>query len=102
MLAHQDNMGNKEFIKRGDVQFTSAGTGISHSEFNGSDKDWVHFLQIWVEPSASGLKPSYTTKHFSDEEKKNKLRLIVAPNVSRKIQKSKFHLNMNSATLYII
>jgi hypothetical protein len=80
MLAHQDNMGNKEFIKRGDVQFTSAGTGISHSEFNGSDKDWVHFLQIWVEPSASGLKPSYNTKHFSDEEKKNKLRLIVAPN----------------------
>ncbi len=81
-LAHQDSMKNKELIKRGDVQFTSAGSGIFHSEFNGSDKDWVHFIQVWIEPSRNGLKPAYTTKHFSDEEKKNKLRLIVSPNVS--------------------
>lgn len=75
-------MKNKELIKRGDVQFTSAGSGIYHSEFNGSDEDWVHFLQVWIEPRQDGLKPSYTTKHFSDEEKKNQLRLIIAPNVS--------------------
>jgi hypothetical protein len=81
-LAHQDSMGHKELINRGDVQFTSAGSGIAHSEFNGSDKDWVHFLQVWVEPSKDDLKPSYTTKHFSDEEKKNKLRLIISPSVS--------------------
>jgi hypothetical protein len=79
-LAHQDSMKNKELIKRGDVQFTSAGSGIYHSEFNGSDEDWVHFLQVWIEPRQDGLKPSYTTKHFSDEEKKNQLRLIIAPN----------------------
>jgi redox-sensitive bicupin YhaK (pirin superfamily) len=81
-LAHQDSMKNKELIKRGDVQFTSAGSGIYHSEFNGSDEDWVHFLQVWIEPRQDGLKPSYTTKHFSDEEKNNQLRLIIAPNVS--------------------
>jgi redox-sensitive bicupin YhaK (pirin superfamily) len=81
-LAHEDSLGHRELINRGDVQFTSAGTGLTHSEFNGSDTDWVHFIQIWVSPSESNLKPAYATKHFSDEEKKNKLRVIVSPNVS--------------------
>jgi hypothetical protein len=79
-LAHEDSLGHRELINRGDVQFTSAGTGLTHSEFNGSDTDWVHFIQIWVSPSESNLKPAYATKHFSDEEKKNKLRVIVSPN----------------------
>eukprot|EP00026_Physarum_polycephalum_P014011 Phypoly_transcript_14477.p1 GENE.Phypoly_transcript_14477~~Phypoly_transcript_14477.p1 ORF type:complete len:243 (+),score=38.68 Phypoly_transcript_14477:127-855(+) len=81
-LAHKDSMGNRETIKRGDVQFTSAGTGILHSEFNGSNSDWVHFLQIWVKPNVSGIEPSYQTKHFAEEEKKDKLRLIVSPDGS--------------------
>jgi len=75
-------MGNKELIKRGDVQMTSAGTGITHSEFNESDQIPAHFIQIWMKPDKIGLQPAYYTKHFSDEEKKNKLCLIVAPNVS--------------------
>jgi redox-sensitive bicupin YhaK (pirin superfamily) len=87
-LAHKDSMGNMELIKRGDVQMTSAGTGISHSEFNDSETDPVHFIQIWIEPSKKGLMPAYYTKHFSDEEKKNKLRLIVAPNVSAHLSNS--------------
>ncbi len=80
-LAHKDSMGNKEIITRGDVQMTSAGTGITHSEFNDSDQEPVHFVQIWIKPNKDGLQPAYYTRHFSDEEKKNKLRLIVAPNV---------------------
>jgi hypothetical protein len=81
-LAHEDSLGHKELINRGDVQFTSAGSGLSHSEFNGSDRDSVHLLQIWISPSESNLKPSYSTKSFSDDEKKDKLRLIVSPKVS--------------------
>jgi len=78
-LRHNDSMGNTEVLGRGAVQFTSAGTGIRHSEFNASDKDYVHFLQMWVKPSKSGLKPSYQTRIFPDSSKRNQLRLIVAP-----------------------
>lgn len=56
-LEHKDSMGNREVLKRGDIQFTSAGTGLSHSEYNASQSNWVHFLQIWVRPGVSGLKP---------------------------------------------
>lgn len=56
---------------------TSAGTGITHSEYNTNKQEQVHFLQIWVKPYKSGLKPAYTTKKFSDELKKDKLALIV-------------------------
>jgi len=77
-LTHRDSMGNKETLKRGEVQFTSAGTGISHSEFNENPSQTVHFLQIWVKPNQRGLKPSYSTKSFSDEQKKGKLCRIVS------------------------
>eukprot|EP01121_Diplochlamys_sp_Union-15-3_P006271 TRINITY_DN16769_c0_g1_i1.p1 TRINITY_DN16769_c0_g1~~TRINITY_DN16769_c0_g1_i1.p1 ORF type:complete len:283 (-),score=35.66 TRINITY_DN16769_c0_g1_i1:65-787(-) len=78
-LEHKDSMNNTEVIKRGDVQFTSAGTGIYHSEYNHSKSEMVHFLQMWVKPNKTGLKPSYSTKHFSDEEKKGTLRLFLSP-----------------------
>lgn len=58
---------------------TSTGTGVSHSEFNARDDKEVHFLQIWAKPYESGLKPNYYGRHFSDEEKTNKLVKIVAP-----------------------
>jgi len=58
---------------------TSAGTGISHSEYNRNKSDQVHFLQIWVQPSVSRLNPKYYTRSFSDAEKKDKLLQIVAP-----------------------
>ena len=62
-------MGNLESLGRGAVQFTSAGTGISHSEFNDSQKELVHFIQMWVKPNISGLKPSYTTKIWLDRRR---------------------------------
>lgn len=66
-------MGNIENLKRGEVQFTSAGTGIRHSEYNRNRDSEVHFLQIWAKPNKSGLKPHYETKKFTDEEKTDSL-----------------------------
>lgn len=78
-LRHQDSLGNTEVLHRGDVQFTSAGRGISHSEFNGHNTDIVHFIQIWVMPDQRNLMPSYSTKGWTDEEKHGYLRLILSP-----------------------
>src|SRR5258707_7344171 len=65
-LAHKDSMGNGSVIRPGDVQRRSAGTGVRHSEYNASDRDPVHFLQIWIEPDEQGVKPSYEEKHFDE------------------------------------
>jgi quercetin 2,3-dioxygenase len=78
-LAHKDSMGTGSVIKPGDVQRMSAGTGVRHSEFNASDKELVHFLQIWIEPGQRGIEPSYEEKHFDDASKRGKLRLIASP-----------------------
>jgi redox-sensitive bicupin YhaK (pirin superfamily) len=78
-LEHRDSMGTGSIIKRGDAQRMSAGTGVTHSEANPSPDEPVHLLQIWILPSEQGLKPEYEEKKFSDEEKRNKLRLIVSP-----------------------
>lgn len=72
-LEHKDSMGNLENLTRGEVQFTSAGTGIRHSEYNRNKDDEVHFLQIWAKPDKRGLKPRYETKRFTDEQKKDTL-----------------------------
>src|SRR2546421_407815 len=72
-------MANVEILKRGDVQFTTAGTGISHSEFNANKTLPVHFLQIWVKPDQARLPPAYHTKNFSDDAKTNKLVHIISP-----------------------
>ncbi|KAJ7173424.1 RmlC-like cupin domain-containing protein [Mycena filopes] len=77
-LEHKDSMGNTEILKRGDVQLTSAGTGISHSEKTYGSKH-VHFLQIWSLPSVSRLQPKYFTRHFTDAEKRDVWARIVAP-----------------------
>ncbi|KAH8104541.1 pirin domain-containing protein [Cristinia sonorae] len=77
-LEHRDSMGNVEILERGDVQMTSAGTGIRHSEKAYGDKQ-VHFLQMWSTPSTSNLSPAYYTRHFTDEEKRDKWVRIVAP-----------------------
>ena len=75
-LKHKDSMGNGSVIRPGDVQRMSAGTGITHSEFNASDSEPVHFLQIWVLPEENGLRPGYEQKAFSPEEKRGRLRLV--------------------------
>jgi redox-sensitive bicupin YhaK (pirin superfamily) len=79
MIYSKDSMGNTEIMKRGDVQMTSAGTGIRHSEYNRNNKEQVHFLQIWLLPNKSRLTPSYYTRHFTDAEKRDNLLKVVAP-----------------------
>ena len=78
-LEHRDSMGNGSVIKPGDVQYMSAGTGVAHSEFNASEKEPVHLYQIWMFPDKKGYKPTYDQKHFSEDEKRGKLRLLVSP-----------------------
>jgi hypothetical protein len=78
-LEHKDSMGTGSIIRPGDVQRMSAGTGVTHSEYNPSPKNGVHFLQIWIEPEANGIKPSYEQKFFGPEEKRGKLRLLASP-----------------------
>src|ERR1700748_3306521 len=68
-LAHKDSMGNGSIIRPGDVQRMSAGSGVRHSEFNPSKTQPVHFLQIWIQPNAQGIEPSYEEKRFSVQEK---------------------------------
>ncbi|OGX06705.1 MAG: quercetin 2,3-dioxygenase [Omnitrophica WOR_2 bacterium GWA2_47_8] len=77
-LQHKDSMGNGSVIKRGDVQLMSAGTGVTHSEYNASKTEESHFLQIWIIPAQKGLKPGYQQKYFSEEQKANKLCLFVS------------------------
>ncbi|KAM0712381.1 hypothetical protein Q7P37_011476 [Cladosporium fusiforme] len=72
-LEHKDSMGNLENLRRGEVQFTSAGTGIRHSEYNRKRDEDVHFLQIWAKPNKSRLAPSYKTRKFTDEMKADRL-----------------------------
>jgi redox-sensitive bicupin YhaK (pirin superfamily) len=78
-LAHKDSLGTGSVIKPGDVQRMSAGTGVSHSEFNASPSDPVHFLQIWLVPSQRGIKPSYEQKNFTEADKRGRLRVVASP-----------------------
>ena len=77
-LAHKDTLGNVKGIPPGDVQRMSAGTGVQHSEFNHAPQDTTHFLQIWIEPNARGIEPSYEQKTFGDAEKRGVLRLVAS------------------------
>lgn len=76
-LEHKDSMGNLENLRRGEIQFTSAGTGIRHSEYCRNKKEDVHFLQIWAKPNVRGLAPSYKTRKYTDEMKQDKLLRIM-------------------------
>jgi len=78
-LAHEDSMGNGSAIVPGDVQRMSAGTGVRHSEYNHSKDGVTHFLQIWIEPKVTGIRPSYEQKHFAAKDKRGRLRLIASP-----------------------
>jgi redox-sensitive bicupin YhaK (pirin superfamily) len=78
-LEHKDSMGTGSVIRPGDVQRMTAGTGVSHSEFNHSKTAPVHFLQIWIVPEAARLAPSYEEKRFPEAERSNQLRLVAAP-----------------------
>lgn len=78
-LAHKDSLGNGSVIRPGDVQRMSAGTGVRHSEFNPSDREGVHFLQIWIEPAQRGIAPGYEEKRFDAGSKRGRLCLVASP-----------------------
>lgn len=78
-LAHKDSMGKQEVLEPNMVQAMSAGTGVIHSEFNGSPKQPVHFLQIWIEPAVMDVAPSYQQFSYDPAEKKGRLRLMAGP-----------------------
>ena len=78
-LEHKDSLGTGSVIQPGDVQLMSAGTGVRHSEYNASRTAEVHFLQIWIVPDRKGVTPRYQQQHFSAQEKRGKLRLILSP-----------------------
>ena len=78
-LAHEDSMGNIEGIPPGDVQRMSAGSGVTHSEFNHAKDKTTHFLQIWIEPNVMEIEPSYEQKTIPLSDKQGKLRLVASP-----------------------
>jgi len=79
VLEHEDSLGNGSQMRPGEVQLMSAGTGVLHSEYNGSEKDPLHFLQMWIEPARRGTKPRYEQKMFAPAERRGRLRLVVSP-----------------------
>jgi len=83
-LEHRDSARNQGILKRGDIQRMSAGSGIRHSEYNASEQEKVHFLQIWIQPFLKDLPPSYEQHHFEENDFSNRLALIVSPTSSEK------------------
>ncbi len=78
-LAHKDSTGTSSVIRPGDVQRMSAGRGVMHSEYNHSQTNPVHFLQIWIQPNVHGIAPEYEEKRFGVPDKRGRLRLIASP-----------------------
>ena len=78
-LEHKDSMGNGEVLRPGEFQRMSAGTGITHSEFNPSNTEPTHLYQIWLLPDRKGIEPSYEQKRFDDGGMTNSLRLVASP-----------------------
>ncbi len=79
-LEHKDSMGNGEVLRPGEFQRMSAGTGITHSEFNPSATEPVHLYQIWLFPERKGIEPSYEQKRFPEADRRNQLQLVASRN----------------------
>lgn len=91
-LEHKDSLGNSFIIKKGDIQVMSAGSGITHSEFNYSKTEKAKFLQIWIKPLEKGIQPSYDQAFFKEEERQNKFQKIVGQNALKINQKAELSL----------
>ncbi|HEY1136543.1 MAG TPA: pirin family protein [Xanthomonadaceae bacterium] len=78
-LGHKDSMGNTASIVPGEVQRMSAGTGVTHSEYNHDAQSTTHFLQIWIIPDRMGVTPGYAQRSYTDEDKRGRLRLVISP-----------------------
>jgi len=78
-LAHKDSMGSKQVLKTGEVQIMSAGSGLTHSEFNNSNSEPINLLQIWVFPKLRDIDPRYDQREFDRSERKNKFQTVVSP-----------------------
>src|SRR4030095_3687372 len=83
-LLHRDSMGEQHVLGPNEIQMMSAGSGVVHSEFNASETEPVHVIQIWISPAAEDLEPSYQQVAFAPEEKRGRLRLLAAPELSEK------------------
>jgi hypothetical protein len=81
-VQHRDSMGNGSIIRPGEVQRMSAGTGVTHSEYNPSPSEQLHLLQIWILPDRQGHQPGYEQKSIADAEKRGRLRIIASPDGS--------------------
>ncbi len=92
-LAHEDCLGNKEVLTPGRIQLMSAGTGIRHSEFNPSESEPAHFLQIWIQPHTIGLEPSYQEMEFSPESMADQWKLLMAPDAMKADNHLQIHQN---------
>jgi redox-sensitive bicupin YhaK (pirin superfamily) len=95
-MRHQDSMGNTYVIKQGEVQVMSAGTGVSHSEYNASDTEPLNFLQIWVLPKQTGIEPRYGQKEFTAAERNNEFQTIIAPDASPDISNGALGINQDA------
>lgn len=98
-LEHKDSMGNGSMIRPGEIQAMSAGTGVTHSEFNPSSKEPVHLLQIWLQPERKGIKPSYQQKSFTEDERRGKLRLLASGRASDDAAKINQNVDLFTAAL---
>jgi len=78
-LEHKDSMGNGSQMTPGEVQLMSAGSGVTHSEFNASPDERLHFLQMWILPAQQDTTPRYEQKHFAESERRGRFRLVVSP-----------------------
>ncbi|WP_320017895.1 pirin family protein [Labilibaculum manganireducens] len=92
-LKHKDSAGHSELIKVNDVQVMTAGRGIMHSEYNASETEDVHFLQVWIIPEKEGLEPGYDQRSFPDVNENGELQLLVAPKSS---QHNALKINQNA------
>ena len=98
-LQHKDSIGTGSIIRPNEVQRMSAGSGIRHSEFNASQTEPVHFLQIWIIPDQKNIEPSYEQKTFPSQDRQNHLRLVASPNGAEGSLKIAQQANMYSAVL---